>query len=393
MTQAEAPPQTRPPRATTWELLARFLRVGSVSFGGGQPAIPLLQRELVESGRLGKHEFADGMAVASAVPGPVLLNMAVFAGLRSAGAPGAAAALVGAIVPSLLMMAGAVTLFLQFRELQPLQRALHGIQPAVLALLLVAGLKLAPAGLGSAPQALIAAGALAALLALRLHPALLILLVVTGSLAFQGRAVLAPRPRGMAWPGDVYLTIKRLPRVADVDMRCYVFVAIDRATCWVCLGVSRRNTPAAAAGFLLRLLAAAPFRIRAVTTAAAAVFTTAARPGDDTPGSEFARCCRSLGVTHDVLAPGTAQLEDRIEQFGRLLARVIEQQRLRQLHIANRMLQHFAALHNSGQHRAASSEPAPLQALQQWRTTRPDLFVRGARMAARRTPAREAVAA
>lgn len=373
MKRAE-PQEVKPelPRTTAWELLARFLRVGSVSFGGGPPAIPLLQRELVESGRLGKQEFADGMAVASAVPGPVLLNMAVFAGLRTAGARGAAAALAGAVVPSLLMMAGAVTLFLQFRELQPVQRALQGIQPAVLALLLVAGLKLAPAGLGSVQQALIAAAALAALLALRPHPALLILLAVCGSLALQGRARLAARRRGTAWPGELYLAIKRMPRVADVDMRCYVFVAIDRATCWACLGVSRRNTPAAATGFLVRMLAAAPFKVRTVSTATAAPFAGTAVAAVQ-PEPDFAFGCRRLGIAHIALQP-RARLEAPIEAFARQLARVIARQHMRHLRVANRMLRRYVTLHNEGQAAAAPGQPGPLQELRRWQATHPELF-------------------
>lgn len=71
------------------ELFARFLLVGGIAFGGGQAALPLLERLTVaETGWLDQREFATGVGLAYATPGPVLV-LAAFVGQRVAGVPGA----------------------------------------------------------------------------------------------------------------------------------------------------------------------------------------------------------------------------------------------------------------------------------------------------------------
>ncbi len=74
------------------ELIWRFLLVGAIAFGGGQAALPLVERITVaETGWLTPGDFAVGLGLAYATPGPVLI-LAAFIGQRVAGLPGAIAA-------------------------------------------------------------------------------------------------------------------------------------------------------------------------------------------------------------------------------------------------------------------------------------------------------------
>ncbi len=74
------------------ELIVRFLIVGALAFGGGQAALPLLERLTVgETGWLTPRDFATGVGLAYATPGPVLV-LASFVGYRVAGVAGAAGA-------------------------------------------------------------------------------------------------------------------------------------------------------------------------------------------------------------------------------------------------------------------------------------------------------------
>jgi len=73
------------------ELVARFLMVGALAFGGGGAALPLVERFTVaETGWLTPRQFAIGVGFAYATPGPILI-LAAFVGYYVAGVPGALA--------------------------------------------------------------------------------------------------------------------------------------------------------------------------------------------------------------------------------------------------------------------------------------------------------------
>ena len=71
------------------ELFARFLVIGTLAFGGGQAALPLVERLAVaDTGWLTPAQFATGIGLSYATPGPVLI-LAAFIGYRVAAIPGA----------------------------------------------------------------------------------------------------------------------------------------------------------------------------------------------------------------------------------------------------------------------------------------------------------------
>lgn len=74
------------------ELIVRFLIVGTLAFGGGQAALPLVERLAVaDTGWLTAAQFATGVGLSYATPGPVLI-LAAFIGYYVASVPGALAA-------------------------------------------------------------------------------------------------------------------------------------------------------------------------------------------------------------------------------------------------------------------------------------------------------------
>ena len=74
------------------ELIARFLVIGTLAFGGGQAALPLVERLAVaDTGWLTPAQFATGVGLSYATPGPVLI-LAAFIGYHVAAVPGALAA-------------------------------------------------------------------------------------------------------------------------------------------------------------------------------------------------------------------------------------------------------------------------------------------------------------
>ena len=121
------------------QLTATFARIGAFTFGGGWAMISLIEREVVTSKRwLSRQEFLDLLAVTQALPGILAVNFAAAIGDRMAGRRGAAAASLGAILPSfatILMIA--IFLTPDLIENQPVVAAIfRGIRPAVVALII-----------------------------------------------------------------------------------------------------------------------------------------------------------------------------------------------------------------------------------------------------------------
>ena len=85
------------------ELVGRFLLIGALAFGGGQAALPLVERLAVaDTGWLTGAQFAVGIGLSYATPGPVLI-LAAFVGYHVAALPGAVAATAAVFaVPALL---------------------------------------------------------------------------------------------------------------------------------------------------------------------------------------------------------------------------------------------------------------------------------------------------
>ena len=149
-------------------------RVGLFGFGGGPGMIPLMQVECVQThGWVTDEQFLEALAAASALPGPIAVKMSVMIGAQTAGVPGAIAALVGVVVPAVTLISVLAGLLMQFRQAPAVSGAMRAVQPAVIGLLAWTVVSLAPDGIRSLHGALIAGGALVALM-LKVHPAVVI---------------------------------------------------------------------------------------------------------------------------------------------------------------------------------------------------------------------------
>jgi len=124
-----------------------FLRIGTVTFGGGFVMIPEIQAEVVNSHHWLTHdEFADATALGQITPGPVLIT-ATFVGYRVAGVLGALLSTLSVFLPSFLMTIAAGSSFRRFRTNHQMQAFLRGVAPAVTGLLAAAAWSIARAGI------------------------------------------------------------------------------------------------------------------------------------------------------------------------------------------------------------------------------------------------------
>jgi len=145
-----------------------FLRIGTVTFGGGFVMIPLIETEVVDTHHWLTHqEFVDATALGQITPGPVLIT-ATFIGYRVAGTLGALAATIGIFLPSFLMTVVAGSSLARFHTNKIVQSFLKGVTPAVVGLLVAAGISIGRAGIHSWVGLLIAV--IAAVVLIRFRP-------------------------------------------------------------------------------------------------------------------------------------------------------------------------------------------------------------------------------
>ena len=70
------------------ELLAYFLRLGSLGFGGPVALVGSMQRDLVEQRRwIPEKDFKEGLALAQLAPGPLAAQLAIYLGWLRARRP------------------------------------------------------------------------------------------------------------------------------------------------------------------------------------------------------------------------------------------------------------------------------------------------------------------
>ncbi|MGH9932718.1 MAG: chromate transporter [Pyrinomonadaceae bacterium] len=126
-----------------------FLRIGTITFGGGFVMIPLIEAEVVDSQHWLTHqEFVDATALGQVTPGPVLIT-ATFIGYRVAGTLGALVATISIFLPSFLMTVVAGSSLARFHTNKIVQSFLKGVTPAVVGLLVAAGISIGRAGIHS----------------------------------------------------------------------------------------------------------------------------------------------------------------------------------------------------------------------------------------------------
>lgn len=127
--------------APTLGLVDAFWRAGSWVFGGGHVVLPLLQAEMVTTGRVDGAAFLAGYGAAQAMPGP-LFTFAAFLGAVATIGPGgwlgAGVALAAIFLPSWLLVAGVLPFWGALRARPGARAVLTGVDAAVVGLLAAA---------------------------------------------------------------------------------------------------------------------------------------------------------------------------------------------------------------------------------------------------------------
>ncbi|MCD9024550.1 chromate transporter [Cohnella sp. NL03-T5] len=162
------------------ELFWAFFRIGPATFGGGYAMIPMIEKEAVSKRDwIKEEEMNELLAIAGSAPGGVGVNVAAFIGYRLAGVAGACAAVLGITLPTFIV---ALLFFFSYSFFEgniKVEAALKGVHAAVIALVLVAGYRLAKSAIFDKTTIAIAILSLAVLAIAQINP---IIVIATGTL-------------------------------------------------------------------------------------------------------------------------------------------------------------------------------------------------------------------
>ena len=162
-------------------LFLSFAKIGVLTFGGGYAMLPMLQREVVEThGWATEEELADYYAIGQCTPGVIAVNTATFIGRKLGGVLCSAAATLGVVFPSLVIITVIAAVLQNFAGLPPVRNAFAGIRVCVCALILNAVVKLWKKAVVDVPTALIFLSVLALAVFTKLSP---VVFVVAAALA------------------------------------------------------------------------------------------------------------------------------------------------------------------------------------------------------------------
>ncbi len=126
-----------------WLLFFEFFKIGLFAIGGGLVTVPFLFDLAEHYPWFNASDLADMIAISESTPGPLGVNMATFAGFKAAGVSGAVTATFGLVLPSVLIIIALSRLLKKFRDNPLVCSILSGIRPAVIALILFAGVEIA----------------------------------------------------------------------------------------------------------------------------------------------------------------------------------------------------------------------------------------------------------
>ncbi len=120
-----------------WKLLLSTLYISAFTFGGGFVIITFMKRKFVDELHwIDEDEMLDLAALAQSSPGAIAVNAAILVGWRVAGFAGMLVAVVGTIVPPMLILTVISFFYQAFATNRYVSLVLKGMQAGVAAVIL-----------------------------------------------------------------------------------------------------------------------------------------------------------------------------------------------------------------------------------------------------------------
>ena len=127
-----------------WPLVAYFLKLGTIGFGGPVALVGFMHRDLVEQRRwITEDTYKLSLALAQIMPGPLAAQTAIAIGYFEGGVSGATMVGLSFVLPSFLMVIGISLVYVAYGGLWWMQALFYAIGATVIAIIAIAAYKLA----------------------------------------------------------------------------------------------------------------------------------------------------------------------------------------------------------------------------------------------------------
>ena len=148
-TSAAAISSAAPRSYTLWQLVAYFLRLGALGFGGPVALAGYMDRDLVERRQwFTEADYKEGLALAQLAPGPLAAQLAIYLGFVHYSFLGATLVGLAFVLPSFLMVIGLGWAYTHFGGLGWMQAVFYGVSSAVIGIIAVSTWKLSTKNIG-----------------------------------------------------------------------------------------------------------------------------------------------------------------------------------------------------------------------------------------------------
>ena len=175
------------------EVVRYFLRLGLLGFGGPVALVGQMERELVgDRAWMTKEQMREAIAICQSMPGPLAIQVGIYAAYIRGGFWGAWAGGWAFIFPNFVIVAALGALYVYFGDLKPVTGIFYGVSPAVIALILHSCYRLAKLGMDDMLQWLIAAVCLVVTVILQAEVAILFIGAGIVGIIYYGSLVRRP---------------------------------------------------------------------------------------------------------------------------------------------------------------------------------------------------------
>src|SRR5262249_49658385 len=130
-------------RYSLGQLLAYFLKLGSLGFGGPVALVGYMHRDLVENRRwISEADFREGLALAQIAPGPLAAQLAIYLGYVRYRILGATLVGLAFVLPSFVMVVALGWAYQLYGGLSWMQAVFYGVGASVIGIIALSAYKL-----------------------------------------------------------------------------------------------------------------------------------------------------------------------------------------------------------------------------------------------------------
>lgn len=127
-----------------WDIGQFFFKVGAFTFGGGITTLAFMQDQVVNQLHwLTQQEFLDGLTLGQLTPGPILM-LAAYVGYKLSDMAGAVVGGIAIFLPAFILMLSVLPILNRIRELIWIKAAMRAIGAAVIGIISVSLIQMAP---------------------------------------------------------------------------------------------------------------------------------------------------------------------------------------------------------------------------------------------------------